>query len=105
MRTIKEVKEELEAKRKALDNFELDPDDFTDQYDEMLREVDGDIKIGGCTYDAPTVLKEIDPTAYCCGLNDYVDSIDITDTEGYKAIEEEIEELENELNDLEDQEN
>ena len=104
MRTITEVKEELAAKRKALENFELDPDDFTDQYDEMLRECTGDIKIGSLTFDADQVLRECDPTAYRCGLVDYIDSIDKTDTEGYKAIEEEIEELENELSDLEEKE-
>jgi predicted nucleic acid-binding Zn-ribbon protein len=103
MRTIEQVTSELEAKRKALDNFELDPDDFTDEYDEMLREIEGEIKVCGISFDADRILKELDPTAYRCGLLDYIDNMDITDTEGYKALEGEIEELEDELADLEEQ--
>lgn len=49
-------------------------------------------------------MRKCDPTAYRCGLLDYIDGIDVTDTEGHKAIEEEIEELEDELEALEEEE-
>ena len=53
---------------------EVDPEDFTDQYDEVLNE-SGEIVAGGITFDPAEILKEMDPTAYRCGLLDYVDSI------------------------------
>lgn len=104
MRTIEQIREELEAKRNELKSVELDPDDYTDEYDEMLREVYGEVNIAGISLDADQVLRKCDPTAYRCGLLDYIDGIDVTDTEGHKAIEEEIEELEDELEALEEEE-
>lgn len=47
-----------------------------DDYDDMLRECcsthgDGYVHIGNLSYDVAQVLKQIDPTAYRCGFNDY----------------------------------
>ena len=85
MLTIQEIKQKIEQineQIKTLENvikehqhnmdcFELDPDDFTDDYDDMLDEVHGDF-LG---YLASHILKEVDPTAYRCGLFDYVDGL------------------------------
>jgi|GEM_PF-5322875 len=49
---------------------ESDPDDFIEQYNDMLDETYGDFMDMNASY----ILKECDPTVYRCGLLDYVDS-------------------------------
>ena len=46
-----------------------------EMYEEMLDDCEGPVELCGMTYSASYVLKEIDPTAYRCGFNDYVDSL------------------------------
>lgn len=62
---------------------EIDPEDYTDQYEEMFDEIYGEVNIAGYTYDTSYALKELDPTAYRCGLLDYVDSLNLI--EGYEC--------------------
>jgi len=81
------------------ENFELDPDDYRDSYDELLNE-DGEVKIGGISFDRAYILKELDEIAYEQGLSEYVDSIDIEDDYTYGTIVEELEEKENEAIDI-----
>ena len=51
-------------------------------YNEFLDEVYPDCKIAGYQYSTSLALKEIDPTAYRCGMNDWIDSmLDDTFTE------------------------
>ena len=56
-------------------------DDMHDRYDDMIREcsdhLGGAIVIGGLEYDEPTVIKEIDPTAYRCGFADWISNDDM----------------------------
>jgi len=47
------------------------------QYDEMLDELYGEIKICGYEYSASNALKEVDPIAYRCGFNDFCDAENI----------------------------
>lgn len=101
--TIAEKTAEIKSKQAELDNFELDPDECEKEYQEMINETTETIQIGYCKFDPADVLKEMDETAYRCGLNDYVDSIDRTVTEGYKELEEALEELTDELTDLENE--
>ena len=42
-----------------------------EQYDDMLDDLYGPVRIGTLTYDASRVLKEVDPIAYRVGLSDY----------------------------------
>jgi len=119
--TLEELENDLsclvakfEDKEKERDCFELDEDDFIESYEEMLNETNGDFM----GMNASRILKECDPIAYRCGLSDYVDSLEISDSEGYKELdqecdditdcieekEEEIEELEQEIDDLESEE-
>jgi AmiR/NasT family two-component response regulator len=44
----------------------------------------------------------MDPTAYRCGLNDYVDGIDKSDIKEFQDLEEELADLQNELDELEE---
>ena len=119
--TLKSQIDSIESKLYALrlqvynlesqqEQIELDPDDYEDQFDDMLDDNIPEIKIGTLTYSPSYVLKNVDPTAYRCGLNDYVDSLDVEDSDEYKELQEEfdqlqsdIEDLENEIEDLENQ--
>ena len=97
---------ELAAQAKALQNeissFELDPDDYIDQYDQMLDECYGDFLGMNASY----ILKEMDPTAYRCGLLDYLDGLDQDeekmDNDDYAELIEELEEIESKIEELED---
>ena len=46
-----------------------------EMYENMIDEISGDVRIGSLTYMASEVLKRIDPIAYRCGFNDYLDSL------------------------------
>ncbi len=99
---IYNVKELIKAKQNKIDSFEIDPDDFIEQYEESLNS-EGEVKVAGLTFYPADIIKELDPTAYRCGLNDYVDGIDKAEVKEYQQLEEELEELENELTDLENE--
>lgn len=43
-------------------------------YDDELDETHQDYEICGLTFSASRVLKECDPIAYRCGMNDFIDS-------------------------------
>ena len=43
-------------------------------YDDLLDMSYREVKIGHCTFTASQILKNCDPTAYRCGINDYVDA-------------------------------
>jgi len=46
-----------------------------EMFNEMLDDCEGPVELCGSTYSASYVLREIDPVAYRCGFNDYVDSL------------------------------
>ena len=98
---IRKMQSQIADKEKQQDQIELDPDDYEDQFDESLDESIPEIEIGCLTYSPSHVLKNIDPTAYRCGLNDFVDSIDVEDSDEYKALQDEIDQLESDIKDLE----
>ena len=102
MRTIDEVKAEITEVEKEIDQFELDPDNYEELYDEMLSE-EGPVRIGGLEYDPARVLREMDPIAYRCGLLDFVDGMELEDSEEYREMVERLEELQDELTDLENE--
>ena len=49
-----------------------------ERYDDMLNECYGEIDICGLKYNAAYALKRLDPTAYGCGMNDWLDSENLT---------------------------
>lgn len=91
---------EIEVKQREIDGFEIDPEEHEEEYKDALDE-QGDVVIGSLHYSPSHVLQEVDPTAYHCGLLDYIDSLDVSDDPRYRELEEELEALENELADLE----
>ena len=88
---------------KQQEQIELDPDDYEDQFDESLDESIPEIEIGCLTYSPSPVLKNVDPTAYRCSLNDFVDSLDVEDSDDYKALQDEIDQLKSDIEDLENE--
>ena len=100
---IRKMQAMIADKEKQQDQIELDPDDFADQFADMLNE-SGTVEAGGYSFYPSRILKELDPVAYSCSLNDYADSVfDVTETDDYKALQSEIEDLESEIEDLENQ--
>lgn len=49
--------------------------DIESLYNDMLDEVYGVVSIAGLEYSTSDALKRLDPIAYQCGLNDYIDSL------------------------------
>ncbi len=90
---IAEIEDELKY-------FEIDPDEAEEQYREYLNEF-GWVQIGSMSFEPARVVEELDPIAYRCGLNDYVDGLDVEDDPRYRELVEELEELKNELENTE----
>lgn len=89
----------IKAARKALDAWEIDTDsrEVVDMYDTMLDDCYPETSIAGMTYSTSHALKELDPTAYRCGMNDWADGLDKSDFEEYQELETALEEAEAEL--------
>jgi hypothetical protein len=99
---IEELKETIEEKAKEIEDFELNPDNYEDEYIEML-DSEGTITAGGIKFNPSRVLKELDPIAFSCGLNDWIDGLNKEDDETYKELVEELKTLDSELEELEEQ--
>ena len=101
---IEAKEEQLSKKKDEQENLELDEEDFVKDYDNMLDEVHGEVCFGELRYQASYVLKEVDPIAYRQGLLDYVfdGGIEISETDQWKELEEELEEIQDEISDLEE---
>ena len=91
---------EAKAKLEEIEKYEVDIYDVEDDYCALLD--DEQVHIGSLTYDASEVLKAVDPTAYRCGLIDYADSVDRADTQGFKYLLEELDEIRARLEDAVD---
>lgn len=98
---LSDLRLQIADKEKQQEQIELDPDDFADQFDDMLDESIPEIEIGCLTYSPSHVLKNVDPTAYRCGLNDFVNSLDVKDSDEYKDLQDEIDQLKSDIEDLE----
>ena len=100
---IYKMRATISDKQTQQNEIECDPDDLQDQFDECLDE-EGSIKVAGCTFYPSQILKECDPIAYRCGLNDFADfEFRKEDTEEYQALQEEIDQLESDIEDLENE--
>lgn len=96
------LRDKIKGLQHDQESIELDPDDYTDQYDQMLDECNP-IEINGYIEILYSdALRDQDPIAYRCGLSDFMDTIDLTESQEYKDLEEEIEDLEYELCELDD---
>ena len=50
-------------------------DQAMDEYEDLLNDCYRRVEFGNLSYAPATVLREVDPTAFRCGFNDYVDSL------------------------------
>ena len=101
---IRKMQALIANKEKQQNQIELDPEDYADQFDESLDESIPMIEIGSLEYSPSNVLKSIDPIAYRCALNDFVDAAySAEDTDEYKELEAEIEFLTDQIGDLSDE--
>ncbi len=100
---IRKMRSMISDKGVQQNQIELDPDDFADQFDDLLDE-SGTVDAGGYSFYPSRILKELDPVAYSCILNDYADSVfDVTETDEYKALQDEIDQLQSDIEDLENE--
>ena len=100
MRSVQDIKADLTeaiAKRDAWE-IDTDDDDVIQAFEDMLDEVHGSFM----GYAASTILKEVDPTAFRCGVNDYADSLDKESFADYRELVEAVEALDDERADAED---
>lgn len=67
------------------DYIDTDGDEYTREeleavFDERLDEIYPEVEIAGATFSPSRILAEVDPIAYRCGFNDWVDA------EGYAEL-------------------
>lgn len=86
---------------KQMENFELDAYDYEGEYQSMLEDAYPYVDICGMTMSPVAIIREMDPTAYRCGLIDYVDGIDKEDTDEYRDLERRRDDTESYLDALE----
>jgi DNA repair exonuclease SbcCD ATPase subunit len=98
---LRDVQHDVDMAQIKVDNFEIDPYNYEDQFCEMLDE-QGDIEIGTFSFSPSDVLREMDPIAYRTGLLDYVDGFDIEDDEEFAELKENLEELESDRDSTEE---
>lgn len=91
----------IEQLNNKIKNFEIDPDDYKNDYDDALDE-GGTVVVGGCEFFPSRILRELDPIAYRCGFNDYVDNIAVSDDANYCDLCDELADLEAELEEVEE---
>lgn len=96
---IAEKQAEIEEKQSEIDDFEIDESDYQQQYDDILDETNEHI----FNMYPSTILQKCDPIMYNCGLSEYVDSIELSEVQEYKDLEEELEVLNDELETLEEE--
>jgi hypothetical protein len=98
------AKAALEKAQSALDQFEPDEAEAESRYDDMLDEV-GQYDLRGmfANYQPSRVLREIDPVAYRCGMNDWLDGEDKSTFEGWEDLHDDVEDCATELALLEDE--
>ena len=71
-------------------------------YKESLDE-EGTVTVCGIEFEPSTILEELDPTAYRCGLADYLSNINIEDDSEGKILLEEVEDCETRIEELEEE--
>ncbi len=105
MKTIKDMLDHIESECKAVD--------LEERFDQLLDECYSFDSVGGpfAHMSPSSVLKEVDPIAYRCGVADSSDDERVYEIGGdnydcddvHKARDEFIEEMEDSLSDLEDE--
>lgn len=90
----------LKAKQQEMADYEVSRSES--DYRDHLDESEETVTICGHEYAAGYALEQVDPTAFRCGMNDWIDSLDKEDEDDYKELMQEVEDLEDEITDLEE---
>lgn len=94
---------EIDSLRRDQQALEVNPDNYTDQFDEFL-DSEGYLVVSGLEFYPSRILKGLDPIAYRCGLCDYVDAnCSVEDLEEYIEIEDQISDLEDQITEAEEE--
>lgn len=108
MNTLQNIQQQIDSLqsqiaevKKEINNFDASDYISESEYDDMLDECYDMVHIGNLSYYPSQVLREVDPVAYRCGYNDYIDSVELEEIPEYQELQEQLEELENELEELE----
>lgn len=72
---LKEEEFITEGNLEIIPKEKLSDDDLREQYDDMLDEVYGEVKLGNLTFSPSRIIRELDETAYRIGLYEYEDSL------------------------------
>lgn len=97
------LRSQIEVLEKEQNNLEIDPDDYTEVFDDSL-DSEGPVYIAGYEFNVSYALKKLDEIAYREGLNNFVDSCySVSDLEEWRDMQGEIEDLETELCDIENE--
>lgn len=106
---VEEAIETLEAQiaecQETLDKMDIEDTSLADDdaYSDWIDEINGPVYIGSLAYCASRVLRELDPIAYRCGFSDYLDGLDITDSEEHMELTAQLDDMESDLTDLKDE--
>jgi hypothetical protein len=84
---MKALQSDMEDFLTDLRSWEPDPEDFDGMYRDMLDSVYGYTDVAGMQYVTSQVLEKIDPVAYRCGRNDYIDALEDTELNKYRYEE------------------
>lgn len=82
----------VQETRVALRNFEYKPSD--EEYNDWLDTLYGTVFVAGTEYDTSDLLASTDPVAYRETREEFIDSVDVTDLDEYKELEQELAEFE-----------
>ena len=86
---------------------DLNLDYFTDteldsQYADWIDEIHDFVIVAGITFQPSRILRELDPTAYRCGFNDYLDAEELDEVGNYYMNRSDIDACTEALDDDED---
>lgn len=95
---MNKIDEMLEARIKE----ELTPVDIEEYYAAALDDIYPVVEIGGLTFSPSQIVTQLDPTAFRCGMQDYLDGDDFLEyVAGEWYYAEEVEKLRKEIDEIE----
>lgn len=95
---MNKIDEMLEARIKE----ELTPIHIEEYYADALDDIYPVVEIGGLTFSPSQIVTQLDPTAFRCGMQDYLDGDDFLEyVAGEWYYAEEVEKLRKEIDEIE----
>jgi hypothetical protein len=95
MKDKEQIEYEMRVNEKVKEN--LTSIDVEERYKEALDECNGEVNVAGMKFSTSYALKELDPTAFDCGMNDYIDSENFYELDGSYYNNDEVEAIRSEV--------